>query len=270
MARLGQHFLTDGGALGDIVRASGAAAGAPTLEIGPGRGALTRPLLDAGARVTAIEADGAFAAALPGALKSPDLTVVHEDFLRFDLSSLAKGPWLVVGNLPYAVGTPILQKILRWDGWTTATLMFQKEVALRLVAGAGGPDYGLLGLSVRLRADAEIALELPPSAFRPRPRVNSAVVLLRRLAAPRVPARDEAMFWRLAKGAFGQRRKMAASVLAKAFGVPRAEMERAFAAVGVAASARPEEIAFEAWAELASAFSRTGPEKSGGACPRPA
>jgi len=111
---------------------------------------------------------------------------------------------------------------------------------------------------------------MPPSAFRPRPRVDSAVVLLRRLTAPRVPARDEEMFWRLAKRAFGQRRKMAASVLAKAFGLPRAEVEAAFAAVGVAASARPEEIPFEAWAALASALSRTGPGKSGGACPRPA
>ena len=254
MARLGQHFLTDQGALDDIVRASGVGPGDLTLEIGPGRGALTKPLLAAGARVTAVEADAAFAAALPGALKSPDLTVVHEDFLRFDLSSLAKGPWIVVGNLPYAVGTPILQKLLLWDGWTTATLMFQKEVALRLVAGAGGPDYGLLGMSVRVRADAELALELPPSAFRPRPQVDSAVVLLRRLATPRVPPQDEKMFWRLAKTAFGQRRKMAASVLAKALARPRAEVEAAFAALGVAATARPEEIPFESWAALAKSL----------------
>jgi 16S rRNA (adenine1518-N6/adenine1519-N6)-dimethyltransferase len=254
MARLGQHFLTDQGALDDIVRASGVGPGDLTLEIGPGRGALTKPLLAAGARVTAVEADAAFAAALPGALKSPHLTAVHEDFLRFDLSSLAKGPWIVVGNLPYAVGTPILQKLLLWDGWTTATLMFQKEVALRLVAGAGGPDYGLLGMSVRIRADAELALELPPSAFRPRPQVDSAVVFLRRLETPRVPAQDEKTFWRLAKIAFGQRRKMAASVLAKALARPRAEVEAAFSALGVAASARPEEIPFESWAALAKSL----------------
>ena len=251
MARLGQHFLTDKGALDDIVRASGVEPGELVLEIGPGRGALTKPLLAAGARLTAVEADGVFAAALPGALKSPELTVIHEDFLRFDLSTLATGPWIVVGNLPYAVGTPILQKILLWDGWTTATLMFQKEVALRLVAGTGGPDYGLLGMSVRIRADAELALELPPSAFRPRPQVDSAVVLLRRLEKPRVAPEDEIMFWRLAKTAFGQRRKMAASVLAKGLQIPRPDVEAAFAALGVAASARPEEIPFEAWAQLA-------------------
>lgn len=251
MAKLGQHFLTDQGALEDIVRASGVAKGDLTLEIGPGRGALTKPLLAAGAIVTAVEADDAFAAALPGALKSADLKVVNEDFLRFDLSSLEKGPWLVVGNLPYAVGTPILQKILLWDGWTTATLMFQKEVALRIVAGTGGPDYGLLGLSVHIRADAELALELPPSAFRPRPQVDSAVVVLRRLEVPRVAPDDEKMFWRLAKTAFGQRRKMAASVIAKGLQIPRPDVEAAFAALGVEAKARPEEIPFSAWAALA-------------------
>jgi 16S rRNA (adenine1518-N6/adenine1519-N6)-dimethyltransferase len=251
MAKLGQHFLTDQGALDDIVRASGAGPGDLVLEIGPGRGALTKPLLAAGARVTAVEADASLAAALPSALKSPDLTVHQDDFLRFDLASLGEGPWLVVGNLPYAVGTPILQKVLLWDRWTTATLMFQKEVALRVVAGTGGPDYGLLALSVRARADADLALELPPEAFRPRPKVDSAVVNLRRLRSPRVPAGDEGMFWRLARTAFAQRRKMAASVLAKALVRPRAEVEAAFSAAGIAASARPGEIPFEAWAALA-------------------
>jgi 16S rRNA (adenine1518-N6/adenine1519-N6)-dimethyltransferase len=251
MAKLGQHFLTDQGALDDIVRACGVAPGDLTLEIGPGRGALTKPLLAAGAKLTAIEADDGFAAALPGALKSPNLIVHNEDFLRFDLSTLEKGPWIVVGNLPYAVGTAILQKVLLWDNWTTATLMFQKEVAERIVAGTGGPDYGLLGLSVRLRADAELALELPPSAFRPRPQVDSAVVCLRRLEKPRVPPEDEKNFWLLAKTTFTQRRKMAASVLSKAFHRPRAEVEAAFAAAGVAADSRPENIPFEAWAVLA-------------------
>ena len=255
MARLGQHFLTDRGAQADIVRAAGVEPGDLVLEIGPGRGALTGPLLAAGARVTAVETDAGFAAALPGLLKSPQgLSVVHEDFLRLDLSSLGPGPWKVAGNLPYAVGTPILQKILLWDRWTTAALMFQKEVALRIVAGGGGPDYGLLGLSVRIRADAELALELGPESFRPRPKVDSAVVLLRRLAAPRVPPEDERAFWRLAKAAFGQRRKMAAGVIAHAISKPRSEVESALAAAGVPAAARPEEIPFEAWAALAKSL----------------
>lgn len=104
---------------------------------------------------------------------------------------------------------------------------------------------------MRLRADAELALELPPSMFRPRPQVDSAVVCLRRLARPRIEAEHEKNFWLLAKTAFTQRRKMAASVLSKALGRSRAEVEAAFAAAGVDAQARPENIPFEAWIKLA-------------------
>ena len=251
-ARLSQHFLTDQGALDAIVSAASIRTGDAVLEIGPGRGALTAPLLAAGARVTAVELDDAFAAALPGKVGHPErLTVVNEDFLRLDLAALGPGPWTVVGNLPYAVGTPILQKLLLWDSWTSATLMFQKEVALRVASGTGGADYGLLSLSTRLRADAEVVLELTPESFRPRPQVDSAVVALRRLPAPRVPPEDEKVFWRLAKAAFSQRRKMAASVIAKTLARPRAEVEAAFAAAGVPRTARPETIPFEAWAALA-------------------
>lgn len=254
-ARLSQHFLTDQEAIDDIVSAASIRTGDLVLEIGPGRGALTGPLLAAGARVTAVEMDDAFAAALPGKVSHPErLTVVNEDFLRLDLAALGCGPWTVVGNLPYAVGTAILQKMLLWDAWRTATLMFQKEVALRVASGTGGADYGLLSLSTRARADAEVVLELPPESFRPRPRVDSAVIVLRRLASPRVPPEDEKVFWRLARIAFGQRRKMAASVIAKTLGRPRPEVEAAFAAAGVPPDARPETIPFEAWAALAKAL----------------
>lgn len=252
MARLSQHFLTDQGALADIVNAAAIRTGDAVLEIGPGRGALTGPLLAAGARVTAVELDDAFAARLPELVGHPErLTVINEDFLHLDLAQLGPGPWTVVGNLPYAVGTPILQKILLWDHWKTATLMFQKEVALRVASGTGGADYGLLALSTHIRADAEVVLELSPESFRPRPQVDSAVVLLRRLPAPRLSPQDEKVFWRLAKIAFSQRRKMAASVLAKTLGRPRSEVEAAFAAAGIPLDARPETIPFTAWAALA-------------------
>jgi len=251
-ARLSQHFLKDPEAPDAIIQAAGVGPGEAVLEIGPGKGALTKPLLDAGANVTAVEMDDALAAGLPALVKNPErLTVINEDFLRLDLDALGPGPWRVVGNLPYAVATPILQKVLTWERWTQAALMFQKEVALRVASGTGGADYGLLSLSVRLRADAEIAFELPPEAFRPRPKVDSAVVRLTRLAAPRLPPQDEPAFWRLAKAAFGQRRKTAAGVLARALSRPRAEVAAALAVAGVGPRARPEEIPFEVWAALA-------------------
>jgi len=250
-AKLGQHFLKDPAALDAIVSACGASAGDAVLEIGPGRGALTKPLLDAGARVTAVELDAALADALRARFPGAALTVLDEDFLDFDLARLGAGPWRVAGNLPYAVATPILQKLLLWDRWTMAALMFQKEVALRAVASPGGADYGLLALSVRNRAEADVAFELTPESFVPRPKVDSAVVILRRRPAPLLPAEDERQFWRLAKAAFGQRRKMAAGVLADALARPRGEVEAALAAAGVARDARPERVPFEAWAALA-------------------
>jgi 16S rRNA (adenine1518-N6/adenine1519-N6)-dimethyltransferase len=182
------------------------------------------------------------------------LTTINEDFLRLDLRTLGPGPWIVVGNLPYAVGTPILQKLLLWDGWTRAVLMFQLEVAERIVATLGGADYGLLALSVMARADAELAFEVPAKFFRPPPKVDSGVVVLTRRTPPRLSADEEKKFWRLAKIAFAQRRKMAAGVLSKALGRTRAETDAAFTAAGVALTARPEEIPFDAWRQLARAL----------------
>ncbi len=253
-ARLSQHFLRDEGARDDVAALANARSGDNLLEIGPGRGALTGRLLATGAQVTAIELDEIIANKLAGMVGSEaavNLKTINEDFLRFDLRELGPGPWLVVGNLPYAVGTPILQKLLTWNGWTRAVLMFQKEVGERIVARLGGADYGLLSLSVLARADAELAFEVPRAAFMPVPKVDSAVVVLTRLAAPRLPVDEEKAFWRLAKTAFSQRRKMAAGVLSKAIGKPRGEVDAAFKAAGLNISARPEEIPFDAWRALA-------------------
>lgn len=252
-ARLGQHFLRDEGARDAIAALSGAGPGTKVLEIGPGRGSITGRLLATGASVTAIELDENLAAKLPANLGGDvsRLTVVNEDFLRMNPATLGPGPWRIVANLPYAVGTPILQHILLWEGWDRAVLMFQKEVADRITAAPGGADYGLLALSVIARADAKAAFDVPRGAFMPPPDVESAVVALTRLAQPRLEKSDEKAFWRLAKLAFAQRRKMAAGVLAKALGKPKADVDAAFAAAGLAADVRPERIPFEAWRALA-------------------
>ncbi|MBI5246048.1 MAG: ribosomal RNA small subunit methyltransferase A [Elusimicrobia bacterium] len=253
--RLGQHFLRDEGARDDVAGLANAGPGDAVLEIGPGRGALTGRLLATGAKVTAIELDDILASKLPGMVgdAAKNLHIINEDFLRLDLRALP-GPYVVVGNLPYAVGTPILQRLLEWDGWSRAVLMFQLEVAERIVAKLGGADYGLLSLSVLARADAELALTVPPSAFMPPPAVDSGVVVLTRLKTPRLSESEQKGFWRLAKTAFTQRRKMAAGVLAKALGRPRAEVDAAFTAAGIGVSARAEEIPFDAWRSLARAL----------------
>lgn len=244
-AKLGQHFLRDEAAIAVIASACGTGK---VLEIGPGKGALTQALLAAGACVTAVELDDALAGRLSG--RSADrLKVVNQDFLKVDLGALGKG-WRVAGNLPYAVATPILQKLLLWDGWDEAVLMFQKEVAERICAPEGGPDYGLLRLSVLLRAEAELLLELPPGAFLPPPKVRSAVVRVRRLAVPRVTPEEERAFWRPAKAAFAQRRKTAAKTIAGVLGVKKEAVEDRLEALGLRRDARPETIPFEAWLAL--------------------
>lgn len=240
-AKLGQHFLRDGEAIAAIVSACGTGK---VLEIGPGKGALTLPLLAAGATVTAVEKDDMLAERL-----SPKLTVINEDFLDFDLAPLGKG-WRVVGNLPYAVATPILQKLLLWDGWDQAVLMFQREVALRVCAPVGGADYGLLRLSVMLRAEAMLLLELPPSSFVPPPKVHSAVVRVRRFPQPLLSAEEERNFWRPVKAAFAQRRKTAAKTIAGVLGVSKESIEDRLEILGLRRDARPETIPFEAWLAL--------------------
>ena len=171
-ARLSQHFLRDEGVRDGVAGLAHARPGDQILEIGPGRGALTGRLLATGAAVTAIELDEIIAGKLPGMVgpaAAVNLRTINEDFLRLDLREIGPGPWIVVGNLPYAVGTPILQKLLNWNDWTRAVLMFQLEVGERIVAKLGGADYGLLSLSVLARADAVLAFEVARTAFMPIP-----------------------------------------------------------------------------------------------------
>ena len=253
-ARLGQHFLVDEAARDAVVAAVMPAPGKRVLEIGPGGGVLTEPLLEAGAAVTAVELDDRLYARLAARLAPRGLLLMHADFLTLDLARLQPGPYTVVANLPYAVGTPILQRLLSWPGWTDAVLMFQKEVALRLCARPGGPDYGVLTLSTLLWARADYLIDVPNTAFRPRPRVSSGVVRLVRRPQPLVCEARQAAFFRLAKAAFAQRRKMAAGSLAAALSRPREQIEAAFVRLGVSVTARPENIPFEAFAALTEEF----------------
>jgi 16S rRNA (adenine1518-N6/adenine1519-N6)-dimethyltransferase len=251
-AKLGQHFLVDEGVRDSIVAAARLTGAETVLEIGPGRGVLTSELLAQAARVVAVELDDHYAASLAERprVDVSRLSVVHRDFLAVDLDSLGPGPFVVVGNLPYAVAAPILQRVLAWPRWKTAVLMFQKEVAARITAEPGGPDYGLLTLSVLLRARPEPIADAGRLCFSPPPKVDSAVVRLTRLDEPRLDPEAEKKFFRLAKAAFTQRRKMAAAPLSGAAGKPRAEVVAALERLGVAPSARAQDIPFEAYLAL--------------------
>jgi len=229
--RFGQHFLEPAW-VARLVTAVAPSAEETLVEIGPGRGALTAPLAAAAGRVIAVELDRDLAARL--SLRAPsNVRVVEADFLDCDLRRLLQHepkPVRVVGNLPYNVASPILFRLLHSaeDGRLIgeATLMLQREVADRLLAGPGGADYGALSIQVQLLADVERVLNLPPGAFRPPPKVHSSVVRLR-FRPPDVDVGTRPAFEKVVRGLFLQRRKTLANALkpvAASFGRSSAEI----------------------------------------------
>jgi len=213
--RFGQHFLLDLNICRKIVRLSEIRAGDTVVEVGPGPGGLTRALLEAGARVVAIEKDPRFRPLLDevAAASEGRLTVVEADALKVDETPLAGGPAAVVANLPYNVGTPLLVKWLTGPFRPTSmTLMFQKEVALRIVSQPGEEHFGRLAVLSQALCDARLVMDLPARTFTPPPKVDSAVVRLEPLAQrPADPL--IAALQTVARAAFGQRRKMLRSSL---------------------------------------------------------
>ena len=251
--RLGQHFLRDAATAHTIVAAL---ADTPprVLEIGPGKGDLTRPLLGRFATVRAVELDDRLAASLPGRLGNPaNLEVRHGDGLTLDLDEVAEGgPWQVAANLPYSVGTPILRRLLlRHDLFTVLVVMVQAEVARRLVAPDGGAGRGLLTLEAETYARAELLFSVPPRCFSPPPRVTSAVVRLTLHPPPAPPGTVERAL-ELASAAFTHRRKKLANALASV-GSPD-EIAAALAAVGARDDMRPQDPSLELWLALAGAL----------------
>jgi 16S rRNA (adenine1518-N6/adenine1519-N6)-dimethyltransferase len=252
---MGQNFLLDLNLTARIARLSGPLAGAQVLEVGPGPGGLTRGLLAEGAgHVLAVEKDARclpalaeIAAAYPGRL-----TVVNDDALKIDAGAHLTAPWRVVANLPYNVGTELLVRWLTpatWPPpWESLTLMFQKEVAERIVAVPGSKAYGRLAVLAQWRCDADIAMTLPPEAFSPPPKVHSAVVHLTALPAPRYPA-DPAVLERVVAKGFNQRRKMLRAALKGL--VP--DVEDKLRAAGIDPTERAERVGLEAWCALARA-----------------
>ncbi|MFN7224125.1 MAG: 16S rRNA (adenine(1518)-N(6)/adenine(1519)-N(6))-dimethyltransferase RsmA [Paracoccaceae bacterium] len=253
--QLGQNFLLDLNLTAKIARLAGDLSACDVLEVGPGPGGLTRGLLAEGARrVMVVEKDprcvpalDEIAAAYPGRLE-----IVLGDALEIDVASRLAAPIRVVSNLPYNVGTELL---IRWLSprvwppfWTSLTLMFQKEVAERIVAKPGSDHYGRLALLAQWRADTRIVMHLPPEAFTPAPKVHSAVVHLTRLDQPRFPA-DAQVLGRVTAMAFNQRRKMLRSSL-KGLG---GDIEALLQSVGIVPTQRAEEIGLEQFCALARA-----------------
>lgn len=255
--RFGQHFL-EAAWVAKLVDSLDAQPRDTFVEIGPGRGALTRPLAARVARIVAVEIDRDLAARLSSDLPA-NVRVVEADFLDVNLNELLRGetqPARVVGNLPYNVSSPILFKLLSaHDGGrrlSDATLMLQREVADRLVAAPGTGQYGTLAIQVALHADAERVLTLPPGAFRPPPAVTSAVVRLR-FRPPAVDVGDAAVFERLVRGMFLLRRKMLTNALEPVAHARGRSAAHVLHAAGIDGRRRPETLTLEEVSRLARA-----------------
>ncbi|WP_170509301.1 16S rRNA (adenine(1518)-N(6)/adenine(1519)-N(6))-dimethyltransferase RsmA [Ruegeria arenilitoris] len=256
---LGQNFLLDLNLTAKIARQAGDLSQCDVLEIGPGPGGLTRGLLAEGARkVVAVEKDirciaalQEIAAAYPGRLE-----VINGDALEIDPLEHLNPPIRVAANLPYNVGTELLVRWLtppEWPPfWQSLTLMFQREVAERIVAQPGSKTYGRLAILAQWRAEARIAMSLPPGAFTPPPKVSSAVVHLTALPEPRFPA-DAGILSRVVAAAFNQRRKMLrASLKGMA-----PDIEDRLTAAGIKPTDRAEQISLEAFCALAREIQKT-------------
>jgi 16S rRNA (adenine1518-N6/adenine1519-N6)-dimethyltransferase len=256
---LGQNFLLDFNLTRRIARAAGPLEGATIVEVGPGPGGLTRALLlEGAARVVAIEKDerclpalGEIANAYPGRLDIVGADALQVDYAALDLQRPAR----IVANLPYSVATPLLVGWLKTEPWPPwfdrLTLMFQREVALRIVAKSGSRDYGRLAVLSQWRTSPRVLLTLAAAAFTPRPKVDSSVVELVPRAAPQ-PSCNVAALERVTAAAFGQRRKMLRSSLRQ---ITR-DTEPLLEQLGIDPKARAEQLEIGDFCRIANALGR--------------
>lgn len=247
--RFGQNFLTDQNVLHDIIRVIAPAASDTMVEIGPGQGAMTALLLPYLSQLHVVEIDRDLVAMLQKKI-SPDKLILHAgDALQFDFGSLqpAQGKLRIVGNLPYNISSPLLFHLARYAPLVEDQhFMLQKEVVQRMVAPPGGKDYGRLSVMLQWRYQMEMLFIVPPQAFDPPPKVDSAIVRMRPLASPM--ACEQAKLEQVVTQAFSQRRKVIRNSLGGLF------TEAQLISAGIDPQARPETIALEQYVALTHIF----------------
>jgi 16S rRNA (adenine1518-N6/adenine1519-N6)-dimethyltransferase len=264
----GQNFLSDPRLLSRLAAAVEAKPGDTVVELGAGLGHLTVHLLELGVRVVAVERDRDLAAALRATLGDrKGLMLVEANASTLSIREIAGGPARVVGNLPFHLSSPILFHVLaqRRDV-PRMVFTLQAEFVDRLVAPPGSRTYGALSVRAQALADVERLLDIPAGAFHPRPAVDSVAVALTPLPLPRFGTVDEALFGRVVRGAFGQRRKTLANSLV---GAGLADARAALEAAGIAATRRAETLSVPEFARLAAAFGELGASSPSGAIRSP-
>lgn len=251
LKRFGQHFLTDTRVLDRIVDALALTGDETVLEVGPGRGVLTDRLVPRTRRLVAIELDRALAALLRERYRSsPHVEIVEADVLAQPLAALAGGPYVLAGNVPYYITTPILFHALAPPRPLRAVFLVQREVAERVVAAPGSKTYGALSVNVQAAARAELVLQVPPGAFSPPPKVDSAVLRVTPRHDPAVPEAAADSFRRFVIGAFGLRRKQMRRVVRTILSLDAERAEALLRRAGVDPDARPETLTPEEFAAV--------------------
>lgn len=260
---LGQNFLTDPYYLQRIIETAELSPEDYVLEIGPGAGDLTERLAANCQKVVAVELDAALLSLLQERLAPyPNAVVIHGDALQIDLANLSarefgeNKPFKVVANLPYYITTPLIMRLLGERlPLTILVLMVQKEVALRMTAQPGGKDYGALSVAVQYRTAPRVAFIVPPGAFMPPPKVESAVIHLAVRPKPPVTVSDEEFFFRVVRAAFAQRRKnIKNSLLGSGLPIASSDLEEALRQTGINPARRGETLSLQEFADLAEAI----------------
>jgi 16S rRNA (adenine1518-N6/adenine1519-N6)-dimethyltransferase len=256
--RLGQNFLIDPNIVRKIVATAALEPGDQVLEIGPGRGMLTRALCDTGHPVIAVEIDQHLVGYLNETLSCSNLDLRHADALHFAYDTLPDRT-VVVANLPYYISTPLLFTLLETNTCISRmVLMLQAEVAERIVAAPDTDEYGILSVLTQYRADATVAFRVSKNCFRPRPDVDSAIITLRMQAHPAVTPSNEALFVKIVRAAFAHRRKTLLNSL-RDEGFPSAQFAQALAQADIRPTRRAETLSIEEFAALANALATVSP-----------
>lgn len=254
--KLGQNFLIRPDVVSAIAEAAELGEHVPVMEIGAGIGTLTQALAETGADVTAFELDKSLERVLSHTLEHyKNIHIIYEDVLKADLKSiLGDRDWRCAANLPYYITTPILLSLIQSDlPISLFVFMMQKEVADRILALPGSKDYGALTLAVNFDCTAERVLDIPPSAFIPRPQVTSTVLKIRRREKPAVEVKDRKLFFSLVKMGFGQRRKVFTNAM-KSGGIPADWIPEILAKAGIDGKRRGETFSMEEYGRLADAW----------------
>ncbi|OGP61381.1 MAG: ribosomal RNA small subunit methyltransferase A [Deltaproteobacteria bacterium RBG_13_61_14] len=254
--RFGQHFLVRRSILETIAERAGLDADATVVEIGAGTGNLTRELSRRAGKVYALEFDRDLAEGLREELEGSNVEVIQADALQFDFSSLKpeRGAFKIVGNLPFNISVPLIFRLIEHPGLCPELLlMVQKEVADRITAAPGGKSYGVLAVLCQMLADTEVVLRVAPSAFRPAPKVHSALVRFRRLDQTRYPVPDWGFFKLVVKAGLGQRRKIVANALkgSPLLDLPPETIVRALSQAGIEPTRRAQTLTLAEFSELA-------------------